>query len=84
MGKQYSSIMTDNYEECYVCGQMAVEMHHIFHGADKKLSEELNCMVPLCRKCHDRVHHVGGDLDRLLKQDAQRRFLIKTFGRCYL
>ena len=80
----YTSIMTDDMGSCYVCGARADEIHHVMHGPDKKLSEKYGLMVPLCRKCHDRVHHVGGDLDRLLKQDAQRRFLIKTFGRCYL
>ena len=83
MGK-YSSILTSDHRRCYVCGYPAVEWHHIFHGADKKLSEELGCMVPLCRRCHDKVHHVGGEYDRMLKVDAQRAYLIKTFGRCYL
>ena len=81
---RYTSILSDNYTACYVCGSGATDMHHIFHGADKKLSEELGCMVPLCRSCHDRVHHRGGELDRQLKEEAQRIFLINTFGRCYL
>ena len=76
--------MTDDLETCYMCGGRAVDMHHIFHGADKKLSEDLGLMVPLCRNCHNRVHHVGGEYDKLLKEVAQRRFLQKTFGRCYL
>ena len=80
----YQSIMTDNFEHCYICGRRASDIHHILHGADKKLSEELGFMVPLCRECHNRVHHSGGDYDLLLKQDAQRAYLIKTCGRCYL
>ena len=81
---EYASIMTDDFERCYVCGRRATDMHHIFHGADKKLSEKLGCMVPLCRECHSKVHHSGGELDRILKVDAQRAYLIKTFGRCYV
>ena len=80
----YTSIMTDDYENCYVCGHPAADWHHIFHGADKKLSEELGCMVPLCRDCHNKVHHVGGEYDRILKIHAQREYLIKVFGRCYV
>ena len=76
--------MTDDLETCYLCGHRADDMHHVLHGADKKLSEELGLMVPLCRACHNRVHHVGGEYDRILKESAQRTYLQKIFGRCYL
>lgn len=80
----YTSIMTTDFVHCFVCGQRATEVHHVFHGSDKKLSEDTGCMVPLCRKCHERVHHVGGEYDRMLKVEAQRAYLRKVFGRCYL
>jgi hypothetical protein len=54
------------------------------HGPDKRLSELHGLMVPLCRSCHEKVHHVGGDYDKELKQDAQRAFLRKYLGKCYL
>ena len=76
--------MTQDMTICFVCGRPANDIHHVFHGADKKLSEETECMVPLCRECHSRVHHIGGDYDRLLKVEAQRAYLRKVFGRCYL
>ena len=69
---------------CFICGRPANDIHHVFHGADKKLSEETECMAPLCRECHNKVHHIGGDYDRLLKVEAQRAYLRKVFGRCYL
>lgn len=80
----YTSIMTDDFEICYVCGRRASEIHHIQHGPDKKLSEKYGLMVPLCRECHSKVHHQGGELDRILKQDAQRAFIRKYLGKCYL
>lgn len=80
----YTSIMTDDYYTCYVCGRRADEMHHVMHGSDKKLSEMAGLMVPLCRDCHNKVHHQGGELDRILKQEAQRAFIRKYLGRCYL
>ena len=76
--------MTDDYYTCYVCGRRADEMHHVMHGSDKKLSERMGLMVPLCRECHSKVHHQGGELDRTLKQEAQRTFIRKYLGRCYL
>ena len=81
---EYTSILTDDYERCYVCGMPAAEWHHIRHGADKKMSEREGLMVPLCRNCHSRVHHVGGDYDLILKQDADRAFVRKHLGKCYL
>ena len=80
----YTSIMTDDYFSCYACGRPATEWHHIMHGADKKLSETTGLMVPLCRDCHNKVHHVGGELDKMLKQEGQRAFIRKYLGKCYL
>ena len=80
----YTSILTDDYENCYMCGLPAAEWHHCLHGADKKKSEELGLMVPLCRRCHEKVHHVGGEYDLILKQTAQRAYLHKVFGKSYL
>jgi len=81
---EFTSIMTCDYENCYVCGRRAAEWHHVFHGPDKRLSEELGLMVPLCRSCHERVHHVGGEYDRMLKVEAQRDYLRDVFGKCYV
>ena len=83
MGK-YTSIMTDDYETCFVCGRRATDWHHCLHGADKKKSEADGLMVPLCRSCHNKVHHEGGELDRILKRQAQQAFLIHRYGRCCL
>lgn len=80
----YTSIMTDDTFTCYVCGKRATEWHHVMHGPDKKLSEIHGLMVPLCRECHSKVHHFGGELDRILKQDAQRAFIRKYLGKCYI
>ena len=80
----YTSIMTDDFHSCYVCGLQATDIHHVMHGADKKLSETYGLMVPLCRRCHYKVHHTGCDLDRDLKEDAQRAFIRKYLGKCYL
>lgn len=76
--------MTDDYYTCYVCGGRADEMHHVMHGADKKKSEMYGLMVPLCRSCHNKVHHVDGEYDRMLKVDAQRAFIRHYLGKCYL
>lgn len=78
------TIMTNDHERCYICSRPACEWHHILHGSDKWLSEKYGLMIPICRECHNRVHHYIGDYDRKLKEEAQRQFLIEIFGRCYL
>lgn len=80
------SVLTNNFERCCVCGRPAVEIHHIIHGTkgNKALSEEYGLIAPLCRDCHNKVHHVGGELDQKLKEEGQRALLIEIFGRCYL
>ncbi|MBR6637208.1 MAG: hypothetical protein IKK97_07175 [Phascolarctobacterium sp.] len=55
------SILTDDYIHCFLCGQLAEAMHHIFFGtALRKISEIFGFKVPLCNRCHnmskDSVH----------------------------
>ena len=95
MGKAKSVIFKD-MEHCIVCGSPYVQHHHIFYGiANRKISDRLGYLAPLCQ-----VHHTGNegvhfnrDFDLSLKRAAQRHFeenygdkelFIKTFGRSYL
>ena len=84
--RDYYTIMSKDPETCYICGATAVEWHHIIHGTkgNKILSEDLGLMAPLCRSCHHKVHHRDGELDLILKTEAQRIYLIEKFGRCYI
>ena len=39
---------------CYICGRITyTERHHIFGGANRKLSEEDGLVVNLCHDCHN-------------------------------
>lgn len=80
--KTKNSILTQDFDSCYICGEEAVQCHHIFNGADKELSEELGLLIPVCVSCHKKVHDVDGG--KTLKEEAQREYLVKIFGRCYL
>ena len=84
--RNYYTIMSKNQKACYICGEPAVEWHHIIHGTkvNKKMSEDLGLMVPLCRNCHYKIHHRDGELDLILKSEAQRIYMIEKFGRCYI
>lgn len=82
--------------ECYNCGDTRnLEEHHIFYGPNRKISEHYGLKVHLCPACHryskTGIHGGNGELDRRLKEEAERIFerrysraLFKEkFGRYY-
>lgn len=65
-------------ESCYLCPRTyGLERHHILAGtANRKLSEKYGLWVWLCHDCHTgkRGAQYEKDLNKLLKQRAQRAF----------
>lgn len=90
------SIMTDNFEECYLCGGVKECVHHIFEGNGRRpISERHGFTVPLCNRCHNMsawAVHFNKQEDLRLKRAAQRKYeethtreeFIKLIGRNYL
>lgn len=91
------SIIQKHKNHCFVCQQQGIlEEHHIFFGANRKLSEKYGLKVSLCYEHHRGTNGVHGkngkQLNEKLKQIAQRRFeqdhtredFIKIFGKNYL
>jgi hypothetical protein len=59
---------------CYLCGDRASEIHHIFNGAMRKKSEIYGATIPLCRECHDEIHKNA--TERLgLKAEFQKKIM---------
>lgn len=90
------SVMTDNYEQCFLCGKYGpLEWHHVFGGANRKNSDRFGLVVPLCHACHneppDGVHFNREKMDDL-RARGQRTFetiwshdkFIEIFGENYL
>ncbi len=88
--------------ECFICGRNGsadpLDAHHIFGGANRKMSQKLGLVVPLCHhRCHQfgpgAVHRDAAVTERL-KQWGQRLAMEKTgwntaqfvavFGKNYL
>ena len=71
------SIMQED-RACYFCGRLnGLECHHVFAGtANRQISEKYGLKVWLCHEHHTGQHgaQYDSDLNRLLKQDAQRCF----------
>ena len=50
--KRLKSVFTEDMDHCYFTGAAPVERHHIFGGANRKLSEEYGFVVPLRPDLH--------------------------------
>lgn len=72
------SILTNNYEQCYICGSYRwLEDHHIYFSAKRKISEANGFKVPLCHRHHTETPdgvHFNIKLDRKLKAECQAKF----------
>lgn len=97
------SIIQEDKERCYLCGMNAyfepLDEHHVYGGANRKLSEKYGLKVYLH---HSRCHifnpktavHANEKLNRELKADVQAKAMehygwtvedfIKIFGKSYL
>lgn len=90
------SIMSgDEKGECYICGFHGyTEVHHIFGGANRKISDREGLTVNLCRACHTGDHGVHNDKDlmdymhrlgqRAYEKTHSREEFMRLFGKNYL
>ena len=86
-----------NDKECYVCrSTLNIHKHHIYGGANRKISDKQGCWVYLCAAHHnmsDQGVHFNKALDTELKEKCQRVWeerngsrqqFIAVFGKSYL
>lgn len=83
-------------EKCYVCGKKDTEVHHIYFGSNRKISDKYGFTVRLCPEHHRGTNGVHGknghEIDMILKRTQQvlyeanhsREDFIKLIGRSYL
>lgn len=67
-----------NEQKCYICGcVVGLEVHHTWHGPNRKLADKDGLTVYLCGYCHRALHdHNLHDLD--LMQAGERAWLEAT------
>lgn len=74
-----NSIIQDNKEDFFTQETQNLECHHIFMGANRKISEKWGFKVWLTKENHtgtDGVHGKNGhEKDVILKQAAQKAFM---------
>lgn len=82
-------------KKCFLCGSPYVHEHHIFGGANRKISEKNGFKVYLCPYHHNMSNngvHFNKELDIQLKQLCQsyyelnhsREEFMKLIGKNYL
>ena len=89
---ELKSIMTKDFEHCFVCGKQAQQWHHVMNKSDKKNSEKYGLLIPVCSKCHAKIHDSDEGLNKEIKKIAQADFMMEhsfaawmaLFGKNYL
>lgn len=70
-------------KRCYICGSYQwIEIHHIFGGANRKISEKYGLKVPLCHYCHNEPPngvHQNKEIRRRLQARVQK-IAMKHYG----
>jgi hypothetical protein len=88
------SILHEKWGGCFLCGNPAVEEHHVFGGPNRANSEKYGLKVYLCHAHHNEPPtgvHFNADLRAGLQAWAQAEFervypqedFVKIFGRNY-
>lgn len=88
--KERYSIMTDDLEHCYICGNDSVDLHEVYAGTNRKMSMKNGFCLPLCRT-HHRIAQLGKEENLFLKKMFQKKYeenhtreeFIKLVGRNY-
>ena len=95
------NFVTEYSKYCAFCGTPTTEFHHLcFGGALRKLSDDDNLVLPICRECHNEIHNIpiASKLSKMLGQslyelneNAHKKEILdarekfrKRYGRSYL
>ena len=89
--KERYSIFTKDLEICYICGKKKDDLHEIFGGRNRKLSMIYGIVIPLCRKCHEKMEN-DESLKKKWHEVAQKTFekhyktknFMQIFGKNFL
>lgn len=90
------SVLVEDLQRCAVTGSTQVEIHHVFNGPNRSLSEKYGFLIPLRPDWHNFQPysiHMDQKFDESWKQYAQRYYeehidsradFMREFGRSYL
>lgn len=85
------SIITEDLDHCYICGAERQQIHHCMNGSNKTKSEKYGLLLPVCAKCHNKIHDKDDNMKRVRKitqrkfeQIYSRELWLSEFGKSYL
>lgn len=89
--KNRFSIITNNLEKCYFCQNQKEDLHEVIEGKNRQVSMKYGLVIPICRKCHEKVTN-DKTLQEKLHKVGQKAFekhyktenFIQVFGKNYL
>ena len=85
--KRYS-IMTDDMQRCFICGQAKHDVHEIFGGKNRAKSIEHGLVIPICRIEHGNIKNFEKWLHRIgqlkFEETHTREEFIEEFGESYI
>lgn len=89
--KNRFSIVTNNLEYCYFCGNKKEDLHELIEGKNRQISMKYGLVIPICRKCHENVTN-DKTLQDYLHKVAQKVFkkhyktenFVQIFGKNYI
>lgn len=86
--KKRYSIMTDDMNRCFICGQAKQDLHEIFGGKNRTKSIECGLVIPICRTEHGNIKNFEKWLHRIgqlkFEETHTREEFIKEFGKSYI
>ena len=92
--KTIRSVMTSDLEHCFICAGKANQLHHVFGGCRRKISDQDGFVVPLCMECHtgpNGVHHNRSAqlglmmlAQTMYEQTHTREEFLKRYGKSWL
>ena len=64
-----------HFERCELCGEYApCEIHHVFSGTARQISDKYGAVVRCCRACHAKIHHRPSEY-YWLKSETQKKVM---------
>lgn len=73
------SIIPQDPQVCYLCGRRnATDVHHVYPGANRQVSDQYGLTVRLCRDCHRDLHDKGINMAGL--QSWVQRIAMEHYG----
>ena len=86
------SVFTENLDSCIICDKPKQQLHEIFFGSYRQKAMELGFVIPLCEKCHRKMHlnhtwqevwHIKGQM-YFEEHLGTRQDFIQKFGKSWI